>query len=93
VDYGWYGRPDAPIVSAALWQAISSVVEAAQKLDMSSGTPFQAQVLIFVDEVTNSHTPVAGAAGSNAYTVATALLEGTAVELTLLGAPLRLHLL
>jgi hypothetical protein len=93
--YGWYGRPDAPEDSVTLWQAITSVVEAAQKLDLTKpqAAAFRAQVLVFVDEITNSHTPVAGAAGPNAYTVATSFLEGTAVDLTLLGAPLRLHLL
>lgn len=92
-DWGWYGRPDAPAASAALWRAISDVVGAAQRLDLSHAAALRPQILVFVDEVSSAHTPVAGAAGPAAYAVASALLEGAAVELTLIGAPVRLRLL
>ena len=93
--YGWYGRPDAPVASAALWAAVSDVVGAAQRLDVSPAAAggLVPQVLVFVDEASNAHTPVAGAAGPAAFTVAAALRGDAAVELTLLGAPLRLRLL
>jgi hypothetical protein len=44
--YGWFGRPDSRGTSEALWRAVSSVVEAAQRLDHSQPTAFLPQVLV-----------------------------------------------
>jgi len=94
---GWFGQPSRPVESAAMWSAIRGVIKAADMVDTTQESAFKPQVVVFVDEVSQSHMTYDNTYGTTAGVpnnlFIDSLLQGAADQLTQLGAPVRLHLL
>ena len=94
---GWFGQPSRPVESAGMWSAIRGVIEAAAMVNTTEDSAFKPQVVVFVDEVSQSHMTYDNNYGTSAGlpndNFIDSLLKGAADQLTQLGAPVRLHLL
>lgn len=94
---GWFGQPSRPVESAGMWSAIRGVIEAAAMVNTTEDSAFKPQVVVFVDEVSQSHMTYDNNYGTKLSVPndnwQDSLLKGAADQLTQLGAPVRLHLL
>lgn len=94
---GWFGQPSRPDESTGMWSAIRSVIKNAAMVNTTEDSAFRPQVVVFVDEVSQSHMTYDNNYGTSAGLpnddFVDSLLRGAADQLTQLGAPVRLHLL
>jgi hypothetical protein len=94
---GWFGQPSRPTESAAIWSAIRGVIKTAAMVDTREAFAFKPQVVVFADEISQSHMTNDDNYGTKAGlpndNFIDSLLKGAADQLTQLGAPVRLHLL
>ena len=85
---GWFGRPDKPAETAALWSAIA--VLRAQTAALGSG-PITPQVAVLVDDASWAYLPLLGGAANN-FGFNYALGEGQEADFSTLGAPVSYYL-
>ncbi|MFD0200339.1 MULTISPECIES: hypothetical protein [Saccharothrix] len=90
---GWFGRPDRPGDSEALWANLQSVFRAVDKIRHGGANAYRPQVAVFVDDVSPNYQAALTPAGENSYGFASDQLPNLVEDLTRLGTPVRHYLL
>jgi len=96
---GWFGRPDAPAESQAIWQTISESLNQVSKIKTNSETPYEPEIAVFVDDYSQSFLPVHpdvttnGVDGGQFMQFLKALVPDMAANIARSGAPVRHYML
>lgn len=90
---GWFGRPDNPSDSETLWANLHNAFAAVNKLQLSAPNRFDAQVAVFVDDLSPNYVAGLTPAGESTFAFANDVAVTLLDTLGRLGTPVKHYLL
>jgi hypothetical protein len=90
---GWFGRPDMASDSDALWANLTNAFTAINKIQMGAPNRFDAQVAVFVDDLSPNYIAGFTPAGDSSFGFSTDLYNALEDSLSHLGTPVKHYLL
>jgi hypothetical protein len=90
---GWFGRPDNPSDSETLWANLHNAFTAVNKLQLNAPNRFDAQVAVFVDDLSPNYVAGLTPAGDSTFGFTTDVAVALLDTLGRLGTPVKQYLL